>query len=114
MHGLGSVAYGVKDNGFSVFLLIFYNQVLGIDAGLVGVVIMAALIFDAFADPIIGELSDRTQSKWGRRLPWLYSAAIPLGIIWLLLWHPPRNGPNRNDHLAILHRCFGAHIGGHV
>ena len=89
MHGLGSVAYGVKDNGFSVFLLIFYNQVLGIDAGVVGTVIMAALIFDAFADPIIGELSDRTQSKWGRRLPWLYTAAIPLGIIWLLLWHPP-------------------------
>ena len=92
MHGLGSVAYGVKDNGFSVFLLIFYNQVLGIDAGLVGTVIMAALIFDAFADPIIGELSDRTQSKWGRRLPWLYGAAIPLGIIWLLLWHPPEMG----------------------
>ena len=92
MHGLGSVAYGVKDNGFSVFLLIFYNQVLGIDAGVVGTVIMAALIFDAFADPIIGELSDRTQSKWGRRLPWLYAAAIPLGIIWLLLWHPPEMG----------------------
>ncbi len=92
MHGLGSVAYGVKDNGFSVFLLIFYNQVLGIRADLVGAVIMTALIFDAFADPIIGELSDRTQSKWGRRLPWLYGAAIPLGIIWMLLWHPPEMG----------------------
>ena len=89
IHGLGSVAYGIKDNGFSVFLLIFYNQVLGIDAGIVGTVIMAALIFDAFADPIIGELSDRTQSKWGRRLPWLYASAIPLGVIWMLLWHPP-------------------------
>ena len=89
LHGFGSVAYGVKDNGFSVFLLIFYNQVLGLDAGVVGTVIMAALIFDAFADPIIGELSDRTQSKWGRRLPWLYAAAIPLGISWMLLWHPP-------------------------
>ena len=92
LHGLGSVAYGIKDNGFSVFLLIFYNQVLGIDAGIVGTVIMAALIFDAFADPIIGELSDRTHSKWGRRLPWLYAAAIPLGIIWMLLWHPPVMG----------------------
>lgn len=89
IHGLGSVAYGVKDNGFSVFLLIFYNQVLGIEAGIVGAVIMSALIFDAFADPVIGELSDRTQSKWGRRLPWLYASAIPLGIIWMLLWHPP-------------------------
>jgi glycoside/pentoside/hexuronide:cation symporter, GPH family len=90
VHGLGSIAYGIKDNGFSVFLLIFYNQVMGLDAGLVGAVIMAALIFDAFADPVIGELSDRTQSKWGRRLPWLYGSAIPLGIIWMLLWHPPQ------------------------
>ncbi len=89
LHGLGSVAYGIKDNGFSVFLLIFYNQVMGLDAGVVGTVIMAALIFDAFADPIIGELSDRTQSRWGRRLPWLYFSAIPLGILWMLLWHPP-------------------------
>ncbi len=89
LNGFGSIAYGVKDNGFSVFLLIFYNQVLGLDAGLVGAVIMGALIFDAFADPIIGELSDRTQSRWGRRLPWLYASAIPLGISWMLLWHPP-------------------------
>lgn len=88
-HGLGSVAYGVKDNGFSVFLLIFYNQVLGINASLVGAAIMFALIFDAFIDPIIGELSDRTQSRWGRRLPWLYIAAIPAGLSWLALWHPP-------------------------
>ena len=93
-HGLGSVAYGIKDNGFSVFLLIFYNQVMGLDAGVVGAVIMAALIFDAFADPIIGELSDRTQSKWGRRLPWLYFSAIPLGILWMLLWHPPELSDN--------------------
>ena len=94
LHGLGSIAYGVKDNGFSVFLLIFYNQVLGLEAGLVGAVIMGALIFDAFADPIIGELSDRTQSRWGRRLPWLYASAIPLGILWLLLWHPPEMSDN--------------------
>ncbi len=93
-HGLGSVAYGIKDNGFSVFLLIFYNQVMGLDAGVVGAVIMAALIFDAFADPIIGELSDRTQSPWGRRLPWLYFSAIPLGILWMLLWHPPALSDN--------------------
>jgi glycoside/pentoside/hexuronide:cation symporter, GPH family len=90
MHGIGSIAYGIKDNGFSVFLLIFYNQVMGLDAGLVGTVIMVALIVDAFADPLIGELSDRTQSRWGRRLPWLYLAAIPLGVVWMLLWHPPK------------------------
>jgi GPH family glycoside/pentoside/hexuronide:cation symporter len=88
-HGLGSIAYGVKDNGFSTFLLLFYNQVIGLDAGIVGTAIMVALIADAFVDPVIGELTDRTRSRWGRRLPWLYAAPIPLAIAWMLLWSPP-------------------------
>ncbi len=88
-HGMGSIAYGVKDNGFSTFLLLFYNQVVGLDAGIVGTAIMVALIADAFVDPVIGELSDRTRSRWGRRLPWLYTAPIPLAIMWMLLWNPP-------------------------
>lgn len=89
IHGFGSIAYGVKETGFSTFLLLFYNQVIGLDAGVVGAAIMLALIFDAFIDPIIGELTDRTRTRWGRRLPWLYCAPIPLAIAWMLLWHPP-------------------------
>ncbi|HMO75579.1 MAG TPA: MFS transporter [Sphingopyxis sp.] len=92
MHGLGSLAYGVKENGFSTFLLLFYNQVIGLDAGVVGIAIMVALIFDAFIDPVIGELTDRTRSRWGRRLPWLYTAPLPLAVAWMLLWSPPEMG----------------------
>lgn len=88
-HGLGSIAYGVKDNGFSTFLLIFYNQVVGLDAGLVSVALLVALVLDAFADPLIGYASDRTYTRWGRRLPWLYAAPVPLAFAWLLLWSPP-------------------------
>ena len=90
-HGLGSVAYGVKDNGFSTFLLIFYSQVVGLQASLVSAALMLALLIDAFADPVIGHLSDRTYSRWGRRLPWLYIAPIPLALSWMLLWSPPAN-----------------------
>ncbi|WFL76265.1 MFS transporter [Altererythrobacter arenosus] len=89
VHGFGSIAYGVKENGFATFLLLFYNQVVGLDAGLVGTAIMVALIADAFVDPVIGELTDRTQTRWGRRLPWLYGAPIPLAFAWMALWHPP-------------------------
>lgn len=88
-HGLGSVAYGVKDNGFSTFLLIFYSQVVGLDAKLVSLALMFALLADAFVDPIIGHLSDRTYTRWGRRHPWLYLAPIPLAASWMLLWSPP-------------------------
>lgn len=87
--GFGSVAFGVKDNGFSFFLLIFYNQVLGMDAALVSLALLIALLVDAVVDPLIGNLSDRTYTRWGRRLPWLYAAPVPLAMLWVYLWSPP-------------------------
>lgn len=92
-NGFGSVAFGIKDNGFSVFLLTFYNLVLGMEAWLVSLALFLALIVDAFVDPLLGNLSDRTYTRWGRRLPWLYAAPIPLGIAWYMLWSPPVDGP---------------------
>jgi GPH family glycoside/pentoside/hexuronide:cation symporter len=92
MHGFGAVAFGVKDGGFSFFLLPFYNLVLGVDAGIVGAALATALMIDALADPLIGHLSDRTYTRWGRRLPWLYLAPIPLALMWALLWSPPFTG----------------------
>ena len=90
--GLGAVAFGVKDGGFLYFLLPFYNLVLGVDAWLVSLALATALVIDAFADPLIGHLSDRTYSRWGRRLPWLYIAPIPLAAMWVMLWNPPFGG----------------------
>jgi GPH family glycoside/pentoside/hexuronide:cation symporter len=92
MHGFGSVAFGVKDGGFSFFLLPFYNLVLGVDAGIVGAALATALVIDALVDPLIGHLSDRTYTRWGRRLPWLYAAPVPLAMAWVLLWSPPFTG----------------------
>ena len=89
VHGFGAVAFGVKDLGFSFFLLIFYNQVLGMDARAVSAALLIALLVDAVIDPIIGNLSDRTYTRLGRRLPWLYIAPIPLAFMWVLLWSPP-------------------------
>lgn len=88
-YGFGSVAFGVKDNGFSYFLQFFYAQVIGLPAQTVGFAIMLALILDAFIDPVIGQLSDNTRSKWGRRHPWMYAAALPVAVSYLLIWNPP-------------------------
>ncbi len=89
-YGLGSIAYGVKDSSISTFLLIFYNQVVGLPAGWVGGVIMAALILDAFLDPIIGQVSDHWRSRWGRRHPFMYASAVPVAVFFILLWNPPK------------------------
>ncbi|MES2449976.1 MAG: MFS transporter [Pseudomonadota bacterium] len=87
--GIGSIAYGVKDNGFATFLLLFYNQVVGLPASTVGIAIMCALVVEAFVDPAVGYFSDHTRSRWGRRHPWMYASALPVAIGWLLLWNPP-------------------------
>jgi GPH family glycoside/pentoside/hexuronide:cation symporter len=88
-YGLGSVAFGVKDNGFQTILLPFYNLVLHLPAQLVGLAIFIALLFDAFIDPIVGHFSDNLHSRWGRRHPLMYASAIPVAISYLLLWNPP-------------------------
>lgn len=88
-YGFGAVAFGVKNNGFDYFLLLFYSQVMGVDAPLVGLALLIALLFDAFSDPIVGYLSDNTHSRWGRRHPWMYASAIPVAICYFLLWVPP-------------------------
>lgn len=92
-YGAGAIAYGIKDNGYSVFLLLFYNQVVGLPASSVGFIIGLALVFDAFIDPLIGHASDRTHTRWGRRHPWLYASALPIALTWMMLWHPPEGAP---------------------
>src|SRR5579862_3889374 len=88
-YGFGSVAFGVKDQGFSTFLLFFYNQVLGAPPQMVGRAIAIALFFDAFADPIVGQFSDNLRTRWGRRHPLMYVSAIPVAIGYFFLWNPP-------------------------
>ncbi len=88
-NGFGSVAYGVKDNGFATLLLLFYNQVLGLDAATVGFILLLALLGDALIDPLVGYWSDKTHTRWGKRHPWMYAAILPMAAAWIMLWHPP-------------------------
>ena len=88
-YGFGAGAYGIKDGGFSYFLLLFYSQVIGLDARLVGLALTIALVCDAISDPIVGYWSDNFRSRWGRRHPFLYFSAIPTAATYFLIWNPP-------------------------
>ncbi len=89
LYGFGSVAYGVKDNGFSYFLMFYYNQVLGLSGSLAGLAILIAMILDAASDPVVGFWSDSTHSRWGRRHPFMYASALPVALVYYFLWNPP-------------------------
>jgi Na+/melibiose symporter-like transporter len=89
LYGFGSIAFGIKDNGFRVFLLLFYNQVVGLPAVTVAIAIGIATFIDCLIDPFIGRLSDNFRSPWGRRHPFMYASALPVALSFLLLWNPP-------------------------
>lgn len=89
MYGLGQLPEGVKTAAFGFFLLFYYNQVLGLSGTLAGVALFVALLFDAVSDPLVGSLSDFTRTRWGRRHPYIYAAALPFSLCFFALFVPP-------------------------
>jgi len=88
-YGSGSVAEGVKDAAFKTFLLFYYNQVLGLPGWMGGAAGAVALLVDAAIDPFIGSMSDATRTRFGRRHPWMYAAALPMALGFRMLFDPP-------------------------
>ena len=94
-YGFGSISVGIKNNLLGSFLLIYYNQVLGMDAMTVSIAFFIALMIDAISDPLIGIWSDRTQTRYGRRHPFLYFSIIPFALAYYyIIAGPEPNDPN--------------------
>lgn len=74
------------------FLTFFYTDVLGMNAGTVGIVILASKVFDGISDLWAGNLIDHTHTRNGSARPWILRAAIPLALSYLLLFTVPNIG----------------------
>jgi glycoside/pentoside/hexuronide:cation symporter, GPH family len=112
-YSFGSVAYGVKDQGFAFLLAFYYNQVLGMPAKLAGFALLIVLVIDACVDPLIGHWSDNFRSRWGRRHPFMYATALPVAFLYVLLWLPPSGLSTTGLFfylvgVAALVRCFAS------
>lgn len=90
------LAFGAGDLGAAIvaaitgfFLNAFLLDVAGLRPGVVAIIFFVSTAWDAITDPIIGNLSDRTRSRWGRRRPWLLFGAIPFGLAFFLHWLVP-------------------------
>jgi len=88
-YGAGNFAFSLLGLVVAVNLQYFYTDYVGLGPGLVAWVLLLARLFDAVADPLMGYISDRTQTRFGRRRPYIVGSAVPLGIAFYLLFAPP-------------------------
>jgi len=127
-YSAGAVANGIKSDMFTFFLLFFYSRVIGLDPLLASVAIGAALIVDSITDPLMGTISDRTNSKLGRRHPYMLASFVPVSIFYILLFTPKPDWDISQNQLfwwmficasftrigmtlfEVPHRSFGAEI----
>lgn len=111
---ISKLAYGFGDIGCNFswmfvgnFLMIFYTDVCGIPMAAVSLLMLISRFWDAINDPIIGSLSDRTKTRWGRYRPWLLIGA-PLTAIVLVLtfWIIQIGMTVQKQYICILHTVF--------
>jgi GPH family glycoside/pentoside/hexuronide:cation symporter len=101
------LVYGSGDWGMSsfgtlrqIFYAIFLTDVVGFEARLASIAAVIGVIWDAINDPLVGILSDRVTTRWGKRRPFLLLFAVPFGLGFLLLWWAP---PWENQVVLMIH-----------
>ncbi|WP_233267262.1 glycoside-pentoside-hexuronide (GPH):cation symporter [Paraglaciecola sp. L3A3] len=90
------LAYGMGDTAANIvfqvvinFMMYFYTDVYGIEAAAVGTLFLVVRLFDAFTDPIMGGIADRTRTRWGRYRPYLLWMSLPYGILAIMAFSTP-------------------------
>lgn len=88
-YGVAEVGASLAYNAINFFLYFFLVNEVGVRPGLAGSVLLLGRVIDAVTDPLMGFLSDRLRSRWGRRTPFIWAGALPLGISFALVWLVP-------------------------
>ena len=92
-YGFGDMASSMFWKLFGSYLMIFYTDVFGLPAAVVGTMFLITRIWDSAFDPIVGVVADRTHSRWGKFRPYLLWLAVPFGIIGILTFVTPDWSP---------------------
>ncbi|HET7537307.1 MAG TPA: MFS transporter [Candidatus Didemnitutus sp.] len=108
--GLGKITADGTHGTLHVLVNPIYNMTLGLNPALISSIVFIQRLWDAMLDPLWGTFSDNFRSRWGRRLPLLASAALPLSLLFAALWWFPR-GASQNGlfwHLLLVSLVFYA------
>ena len=92
-YGLGDMGFNFYWTNIATFLLIFYTDVYGITAAAAATMLFVVKIANAFTDPLIGAIADRTRTRWGQYRPFLLFMPLPLAVVGVLTYSTPDFGP---------------------
>lgn len=88
-YSAGSLAGSMAPGTFAAFAMFFYVDLLAMRPYLFSLAMIIYSIWNAINDPLFGQISDRTRTRWGRRIPYIAFGAIPLAVAFALIWMPP-------------------------
>ncbi len=88
LYAAGSLGVALSYQAFSAYIQFLYIDTLGVRAAWIGLVWALYGLWNAVNDPLVGYWSDRTRTRWGRRVPWIAGSLLPLLVTFYLLWLP--------------------------
>lgn len=88
-YGLGAVGKDMVYMLSASYVLYYFQDIMGVSAVAMGVILMAARIFDAFNDPIMGVITAKTKTKWGKFRPWLFIGTILNAVVLYVMFSAP-------------------------
>jgi len=94
-YGSGGAAECMMANLVIILALPIFNLGLGIDAGLISLALFIQKFWDAVSDPLMGNISDNTRSRWGRRKPYILIGSILTGLFCMAMWMPPAGASDK-------------------
>ena len=101
-YSLGDAAANFVFQTMILFQLSFYTDTMGISAAIAGTMLLVGRLWDAFFDPMMGAIADRTNTRWGKFRPWVLWTALPWGIVMVLAYTTPAISPTAKVLYAVV------------
>ncbi|MBI5877154.1 MAG: MFS transporter [Chloroflexi bacterium] len=89
LYAVGNLSPSVTGNAVAIYIQFFYVDVLKLSPGLMGLAWALYGIWNSLNEPLAGQLSDMTRTRWGRRIPWIMFGSLPMGVFFALMWLTP-------------------------
>ncbi|MCL5677131.1 MAG: MFS transporter [Firmicutes bacterium] len=89
MYSMGNLSSGLAGQAVGTFAIFYYTDRLHVPVELISLAMVLYGIWNAINDPLFGQISDRTRTRWGRRIPYVRFLSLPLAVAFALLWMPP-------------------------